>query len=235
MERPYFIIQPDFGGCIGNYSKDNCSYFCDDDIIELEGYEHNPFHIPGIERWCTEWEIMNDCHIHNKPCSIDEDEWYRRGQTLAQLFRQILPSQIDLYYLKHEEKALIDRVDYFVFSPDCNYTIGTTNLYSISYDENIIEIADFAPFEVPGLHEWYEDFDSNVEYLEEYADPEFDWATWYFKGIEMVKTIRQNLPASVIVWYRIPYELRNVFPVKDLKVLPDCTFKIMDFSKDTRY
>lgn len=67
MNRPYFLIQPDFSCCVGCYSKDNCSYFCNKDMIELEGYENNPFRIPGIDQWYTDWKIMNDCRIHKKP------------------------------------------------------------------------------------------------------------------------------------------------------------------------
>ncbi len=58
MEKiePYFEINPDYEGCLGYFSVDNCNYGCDDDILELNGYESTPFVVPGLEAWCWEWD-----------------------------------------------------------------------------------------------------------------------------------------------------------------------------------
>lgn len=47
----------------------------------------------------------------------------------------------------------------------------------------------------------------------------------------MVKIIRTNLPLSVDVWYRIPFEHRNILPVPELLVKEDGAFHIKDFLK----
>lgn len=232
MDRHYFIIQPDFSCCIGDYSYDNCSYFCDNDIIELEGYDDTPFHVPGIEQWRLEWETMNVCRICGERCYIDSDEWLRRGWALAQQLRQVLPDEIDLYFLKHDDRNLVQKVKYFSLSPDTTWIIGTTDRGVIIYEKDILEVAEFMPFDVPGLDDWYNEFDRHVDYNDTTADRDFDWATWYVKGLEFAKIIRRNLPKAVDVWYRSPYELRDVFPVKDLRVLENGAFKIGDFLND---
>ena len=59
LSKPYFKIQPDYEGCLGYFSKDNCCYGCDDDTLELDGFESTPFVISGIEEWCWEWDKEN--------------------------------------------------------------------------------------------------------------------------------------------------------------------------------
>lgn len=36
LSKPYFLINPDYEGCLGDFSIDNCSYGCDGDIVVLE-------------------------------------------------------------------------------------------------------------------------------------------------------------------------------------------------------
>jgi hypothetical protein len=95
--KPYFLISPDYGCCLGDFvtNDSNLSYFCDDDIIELEGYDDTPFVVPGIEEWCYQWEDENDKYIKDKLHTLDPT-WIERGFVLAQAFRQILPDEINL-------------------------------------------------------------------------------------------------------------------------------------------
>ena len=85
---------------------------------------------------------------------------------------------------------------------------------------------------IPGIGQWYDDFDRRADYADSTADPSFDWASWTAKGWEFARIIRANLPMSVEVWYRNSFELREIFPVKDLRVNLDGTFTIDDFLKE---
>lgn len=229
LVKPYFLIHPDFCGCLGYFSFDNCSYGCDDDILELEGYDVTPFHIPGIEEWCLEWDEENYKAIHGEPSDFDWDEWHKRGLDLAQQLRQLVPDDIEIVYRKGTEDIILDKFKDFFLSPDTSFVVGDTNLYSICYDEDVLEIGYFPPIPLEGLDEWWRDFDSHVDYADTWADPDYDWMTWYCRGLEMAKKIRDAFPESVEVWYKIPYELKNLLPIPDLFVKADGSFLIKDF------
>ena len=111
--KPYFIISVDYEGCFGYYSEDNCCYSCDDDILELEGYENTPFHVKGLEKWCYEW---NDAMLRTnagEQADFNWDDWKRRGLDLSQRLRQILPEQISLYFRKNGKDILIEKISFF--------------------------------------------------------------------------------------------------------------------------
>ena len=231
LSKPYFKIQPDYEGCLGYFSKDNCCYGCDDDTLELDGFESTPFVIPGIEEWCWEWDKENhfikDHFLDGMKSDFDWADWQKRGLDFAQRLRQIAPDEIEIAY----GNDVLDKIRYFYFSADTCCVVGDTNECSEIYEDDVLEVAHFLPIHLPGLDKWWKEFDCHVDYADSTADPDFDWATWYFKGLEMVKLIRANLPLSVEVWYRIPFELRKVFPVPDLFVKEDGTFLIRDFLK----
>ncbi|MBD5328811.1 MAG: hypothetical protein HDS03_02795 [Bacteroides sp.] len=98
LSKPYFIIQPDYGGCLGYFLLDNCSYGCDGDILELEGFEETPFHMPGIEEWCLEWDKENYKAIHRIPSDFDWNEWHKRGLQFAQFLKQLVGDKIFLQW-----------------------------------------------------------------------------------------------------------------------------------------
>ena len=231
LSKPYFKIQPDYEGCLGYFSRDNCCYGCDDDTLELDGYESTPFVISGIEDWCWEWDRENhffkDHYLDGKKSGFDWADWHKRGLDFAQRLRQIVPDEIEIAF----GNTVLDKINYFYLSADTCEAVGDTNVCSEIYEDDIIKVANFLPIHLPGLDKWWSEFDCHVDYAESSADPDFDWASWYFKGFEMVKVIRANLPLSVDVWYRIPFELRQIFPVPDLLVKEDGTFLIRDFLK----
>jgi hypothetical protein len=228
---PYFIIDPDYGACLGSFrTKDSfLSYGCDDDTIELEGYDDTPFVVPGIEEWCYQLEDMNYKYIHNElpDASLPEDPTlFGRGLALAQAFRQILPDEINLYYLNRE---LIKKINYFRIMPDVLSIIGFVNGVSEIYEKEEISIGYFPSIELPGVDKWWNDFDSRVDYADATADTDFDWVTWIIKGLEMAKVIRNRLPQSVAVWFSTPFELRNVINHLDVLINLDGSFKIEEF------
>lgn len=229
LSKPYFLIDPDYCGCLGYFSLDNCNYGCEGDIVELEGYEETPFHIPGIEVWCLEWDEENYKAIQREPSDFDWSEWHKRGLYLAQQLRQLAPDEIEIIYRKGTNDILLDKFKHFFLSPDTNFIVGDTNLYSICYDEDILEIGYFSPIRLEGLDQWWRSFDSHVDYADTWADPDYDWMTWYCQGLEMAKKIRANLPESVEIWYGVPYELKNLLPMPDLLVKSDGSFLIRDF------
>lgn len=231
LTKPYFKIWPDYEGCIGYFSVDNCNYGCDYDTLELEGYESTPFVVPGIESWCREWDRESTYALKGVKSDFNWSDWQQRGLDIAQRLRQITPDEIEIVYSKAGKDVLMEKITYFYFSADTCGVVGDTNECSQIYEDDFLDVANFLPIHLPGLDKWWKDFDCHVDYADSTADPDFDWATWYFKGLEMVKIIRSNLPLSVDVWYRIPFELRNVFPVPDLLVKEDGTFLIRDFLK----
>lgn len=89
--KPFFQINPDYAGCLGYFSKDNCCYGCDDDTLELDGYESSPFVIPGIEDWCWAWDkenhFLKDHYLDGKKSDFEWDAWHRKGLDLAQKLR----------------------------------------------------------------------------------------------------------------------------------------------------
>ena len=231
LSKPYFKIQPDYEGCLGYFSQDNCCYGCDNDTLELDGYEHTPLIIPGIENWCWEWDKENhfikDHFFDEMKSDFNWENWKERGLDFAQRLRQIAPDDIEIVY----DEIILDKISYFCLSPDACNIVGDTNECSESYEHDYLDIANFLPIHLPGLDKWWDEFDSHVDYANSFADTDFDWATWYFKGLEMVKIIRDHLPLSVDVWYRTPFELRHIYRVPDVFVKEDRTFLIRDFLK----
>jgi hypothetical protein len=230
--KPYFLILPDYGCCLGNFVTDdsNLSYFCDDDTIELEGYDDTPFVVPGIEKWCYQWEDENDKYIKDKLHTLDPT-WIDRGFVLAQTFRQILPDEINLYYFCKGDNILIEKIKYFVLSPDVPSIFGDTNVVSEAYDEDEITIGYFSPIKAPGLDKWWHAFDSHVDYADSTADENFDWITWIIQGLDFAKIIRSHLPQSVVVWFSTPFEIRNIIPHLDILIRTDGSFKIEKFHR----
>lgn len=226
--KPYFLISPDYGCCLGHFvtNDSSLSYGCDDDTIELEGYDDTPFVVPGIEEWCYQWEVANDKYIKGELHTLDP-AWEERGLALAQAFRQILPDEINLYY---GTKCLIEKIKYFVLSPDVPSIIGDTNVVSEAYDEDEITIGYFSPIKAPGLDKWWHDFDSHVDYADSTADENFDWMTWIIQGLDFAKIIRSHLPQSVSVWFSTPFEIRNIIPHLDVLINADGSFKIEKFN-----
>lgn len=182
----------------------NCSYGCDGDILELEGFEKTSFHIPGIEEWCLEWDKENYKAIHRIPSDFDWNERHKRGLQFAQFLKQLVGDKIEVNYQKGSKDILLDRFRYFSLSPDTCFLVGDTNEYSISYDGDLLEIGYFPPIALDGLDQWWRDFDNHVDYVDAWADPEYDWMTWYCKGLEIAKKIRVGLPGAIEVWYRVP-------------------------------
>lgn len=231
LKMPYFIINPDYGACYGSFiTKDgSMSYDCDEDIIVLEEYEDTPFVVPGIEEWCYQLEDMNYKKLHNElpDASLPTySAWRNRGLALAQAFRQILPDEINLYYLNRE---LIKKINYFRIMPDVLSIIGFVNGVCEIYEKGEISIGYFPSIELPGVDKWWNDFDSHVDYADATADTDFDWMTWIIKGLEMAKVIRNQLPQSVAVWFSTPFELRNVINHLDVLINLDGSFKIEEF------
>lgn len=234
LTKPYFLFNVDYCGCLGYFSADNCFYGCEDDTLELEGYEDTPFVLPGIESWCDDWDVAAHKEVfEGVKNAMDWDDWNRRGLAFAQMLRQLAPVDIEIVYRKGQEYILLDKIKYFALCPDCVWCIGDTNECSETLDVNdILEVAYFKPMHIPGIGQWYDDFDRRADYAYSTADPSFDWASWTAKGWEFARIIRANLPMSVEVWYRNPFELREIFPVKDLRVNLDGTFTIDDFLKE---
>lgn len=225
----YFRISPDYGGCLGYYSADNCCYGCDDDTLELEGYEDTPFIVPGLEDWCNEWEIHCYNSVHKLPSRPEADTWDERGLDLAQRLRQIMPDDVALLFSKGDKDVLIDRITYFYLSADTCFAIGDTNQYTVTYEGDYLQIADFLPIHLPGLDKWWHEFDAHVDYADTCADADFDWLTWCLKGIHFASIIRKAIPDSVQIWFRTPFELRSVNMDFDLRFNPDGTIDVADF------
>jgi hypothetical protein len=150
---------------------------------------------------------------------------------LAQTFRQILPDEINLYYQYKGDNILIEKINYFVLSPDVPYIIGDTNVASEAYNEDEITIGYFSPIKLPGLDKWWHAFDSHVDYADSTADENFDWMTWIIQGLEFAKIIRRHLPQSVAVWFSAPFEIRNIIPHLEVLIKADGSFKIDKFHK----
>jgi hypothetical protein len=234
--KPYFLISPDYGCCLGHFATNDSSlsYGCDDDTIEIEGHDDTPFVVPGIEEWCEQWEDETHKYFenkyHNQSMPLDHT-WVDRGFVLAQAFRQILPDEINLYYFCKGDNILIEKIKYFVLSPDVPSIIGDTNVVSEAYDEDEITIGYFSPIKAPGLDKWWHDFDSHVDYADSTADENFDWMTWIIQGLDFAKIIRSHLPQSVAVWFRTPFEIRNIIPHLDILIQTDGSFKIGKFHR----
>lgn len=229
--KKYFRICPDYEGCFGYFSVDNCCYGCDDDTLELEGYEDTPFKVPGIEKWCYEWDEMAHAAKDKTPCLVNADEWIKRGRQLAQELRQILPDDIVLLFKHGDKDEYIDKITYFVLEPDYAGFPGRCNEYDIYIEDNTIEVGDFPPITLSGLGEWYDVFDKNIVFPGDPIDTSIDWEAWYRQGLWFAFNFRQILPASVSIWYRVPYELRGVLQHPDLLIGFDGKSTIANFLK----
>ena len=229
--KKYFQICPDYEGCFGSFSVDNCSYGCDDDTLELEGYEATPFVVPGIEEWCYQWDEMAHAAKDGSTCTVDAGEWLARGRYLAQQLRQILPDEVDLLYKPGEKDELIEKINYFSLDPDTCHAIGDTNVGTEIYNGDVIEITDFIPITLPGLDKWWNEFDEHVDYVHSTADPKFDWLRWNLQGIHLASVIRKHLPATVEVWYRTPFEIRDILKF-ELRFNSDGTIDIANFMNE---
>ncbi|MCM1293181.1 MAG: hypothetical protein NC230_06355 [Bacteroides sp.] len=229
--KKFFRINPDYEGCFGHFSVDNCSYGCDDDTLELEGYEATPFVVPGIEKWCYQWDEMAHSAKDGTQCNVDGFEWVARGRHLAQQLRQILPDEITLLYKPGDKDELIEKIEYFILSPDTCQAIGNTNVLTETYDGDTVEVADFPPITLPGLDKWWNEFDDHIDYADFTADPDFDWTTWNLQGIHFASIIRKHLPDTVEVWYSTPFEIRNITDF-ELRFNPDGTIDMADFMKE---
>lgn len=139
---------------------------------------------------------------------FDWSNWQKRDLDFAKRLRQIAPDDIEIAY----DNTVLDKISYFYFSADTCGVVDDTNDCSEIYEDDTLEVAHFPPIHLPGLDKWWKEFDSHVDYADSTADPDFDWATWYSKGLEKVKIIRANVPLSVDVWFRIHFEVRQVFP-----------------------
>lgn len=128
LTKPYFLFNVDYCGCLGYFSADNCSYGCEDDTLELEGYEDTPFVLPGIESWCDDWDVAAHKEVfEGVKNAMDWDDWNRRGLAFAQMLRQLAPVDIEIVYRKGQEYILLDKIKYFALCPDCVWCIGDTN------------------------------------------------------------------------------------------------------------
>lgn len=232
IKKPYFRISVDYEGTLGYFSLDNCNYGCDNDELILEGYDETPFVVPGIEEWCYEWNEFNGRYVHGEIMTFDWADWQRRGRDFGQKLRQIVPDEIDIFYSCGKEEIHIQRINNFQIHPNFGYEIGYCDGVSTDCEEDILHIGWFKPIHIPGIYNWWKDFDLHVDYVENTADPNFDWATWYAKGLTFATEIRTKLHPSVSLWYRCPFELRDIFPVRDLKVQLDGSFKVGDFLKE---
>lgn len=227
LAKPYFLIHPDYEGCLGYFSKDNCSYGCDADIVELEDYKDTPFKIPGIENWCYEWHFETITHKGDEPTDFDWEDWHKRGLAFAQLLRQLAPDEIEIVYRRGLENILLEKITRFTFCPDITWVIADTNLYVIIAEDDEFDVGYFPPIRIPGLSKWWLDFDCRVDYADTTADPTYDWASWTARGWELVKQIRAVLHESICVEYLNPFELRDIFPLKKLRVNLDGSFSII--------
>lgn len=226
----YFKISPDYGGCLGYYSEDSCSYGCENDTLELEGYEDTPFHVPGLTEWCEEWEVHCERSIKGLPPLPSSELWTERGLYLAQMLRQIMPDEIALLYDVGDGVKLIDKITCFFLSADTCFSIGDTNYYTVTYFGDVAEIADFEPIPLPGLDKWWHDYDNRVNYADTCCtDKEFDWVKWCMQGMHYASIIRKYLPESVEVWFRTPFELRTVGIEFDIRFNSDGTLELSDF------
>lgn len=227
ISKPYFLIQPDYEGCIGCYSEDHCSCGCDEDLIEMDGVEGSPFKVLDIEKWCYEWDNANCSYFHNHDDSFDWEDWHKRGLELAQTLRQLVPDTVEIVYSYGSEIIVLDKITKIVFRPDCVDIIAETNLNTIGFeDKDKVIIANFKPFSLPGIKSWWKEFDSHVDYADSTCDPNFDWASWYVRGMEYAKIIRQHLPQSVVVQYAPPFETRKIWNPPTLIVNNDGSFKV---------
>lgn len=227
LTKPYFLINPDYEGCLGYFSADNCSYGCDVDTLELDGFEDTPFIVPGLEAWCWEWNDNSLKLIHGEGTDFNWDNWHKRGLAFVQMLRQLVPDNIEIVYRKGTEDILLEKVTNFYLGPDTTFIIGDCNLYSVDYFGDEAQIGHFLPIPLPGLDKWWHDFDNHVDYVNSSADPTFDWASWTEKGWELVRIIRAHLPESVVVEYRSGFEIGEVFPIKPLRVNMDGSFTIL--------
>ena len=119
----------DYCGCLGYLSTNNCYCNCEDDTIELEGYEDVPIVLPGIEAWCKERDeaIYKKEVLDGIKSAMDWENWHRRGLAFAQTLRQLVPDNIEIVYCKGQEYILLNKINYFVLCPDVVWTIGDTN------------------------------------------------------------------------------------------------------------
>lgn len=230
LKEPYILIQCDYEGCLGYDSEDKCSMGCDDDDVEIYGYMDTPFTVPGIEEWCYQWSDITLAKIHNKPIPDFAKDWNARGKDLAQRLRQIMPEEVNLYYFDEGDYIEIEKVRTFSISADVCRILGVSNICDEEVDkDDTFLLGDFLPIHIPGLFEWQQDFEGRTNFAQiPYINPDYDWATWYARGLQLAKQIRKAIHPTIQLWYRVPFELGIIFPVKDVLIRPNGSCLVRD-------
>lgn len=200
-----------------NLFERHLCYGCDEDTLELDGYEATPFIVSDLEAWCDEWEIDNYNYIHKLPEREEAKTWIVRGLALAQQLRQIMPDEVVLLFRQGDKDLMLEKITYFFLFPDTHWAIGDTSAETVEFDGDEIQIADFLTIKLPGFDKWYKEFDSRADYVKNTVVPDFDWHSWNLQGIHFASIIRKHLPETVAVWYRTPFELRSVGIQYDLR------------------
>ena len=59
---------------------------------------------------------------------------------------------------------------------------------------------------VPGIHEWVRRYENATDFADTVTDPEFDWKSWHFEGLQFAKAIWEQLPRCYTLYYEPPYE-----------------------------
>lgn len=59
---------------------------------------------------------------------------------------------------------------------------------------------------VPGLYEWYSQYEYATDFSETETDPDFDWAQWHREGLMFAMEIQRHLPRDFTLLYKHPFE-----------------------------
>lgn len=98
--KAIYGINPDY--CAALYHDTEWAYDgpAEDDSLEFYDLDGNllcKIVVPGIYKWCCDWEELNDAYCFNGKTDLDWDTWGVQGMQLAQEMRSKLPHSVDLW------------------------------------------------------------------------------------------------------------------------------------------
>ncbi|MBW4767728.1 hypothetical protein [Hoylesella nanceiensis] len=93
-------FNPDY--CAALYHDTEWAYDgpAEDDSLEFYDLDGNllcKIVVPGIYKWCCDWEELNDAYCFNGKTDLDWDTWGVQGMQLAQEMRSKLPHSVALW------------------------------------------------------------------------------------------------------------------------------------------
>lgn len=88
---------------------------------------------------------------------------------------------------------------------------------------------------IEGISEWYNDFNSVVDYVKGNLPESFDVTMWHAKGLMFAKLLREKLPSDVELWYRAPFEDKSNTIPEPVQIIkgqtPDIALRLWEKQK----